>query len=149
MHKFQGKWITNEEFYNLKPRNVFHRQLDIIDFDCSEHRNKHILFRKKFNLLKTNGRAIIYISADDFYRLYIFSLIAGIVSLIMTLKIFPFEHLPSILKMLQFSFRMLEFSSFFLSLVAAINYVTIIDKISSIHNAKIKVDLKPLFLQPK
>ncbi len=71
MHQFQGKWITNEEFYNLKPRNVFHRQLDIIDFDCSEHRNKHILFRKKFNLLKTNGRAIIYISADDFYRLYI------------------------------------------------------------------------------
>ncbi len=55
------------------------------------------------------------------YKTYIFMLIAGIVSVIMTLKIFPFEHLPSILKMLQFSFRMLEFSCFFFSVVVAIN----------------------------
>ena len=57
----------------------------------------------------------------DFYRFYIFSLVAGLVSVIMSLKIFPFEYLPSILKMLQFSFRMLEFSSFFFTIVAAIN----------------------------
>lgn len=55
------------------------------------------------------------------YKTYIFMLIAGIVSVIMSLKIFPFEHLPSILKMLQFSFRMLEFSCFFFSVVVAIN----------------------------
>ncbi len=55
------------------------------------------------------------------YKTYIFMLIAGIISVIMTLKIFPFEHLPSILKMLQFSFRMLEFSSFFFGVVVAIN----------------------------
>lgn len=57
----------------------------------------------------------------DFYKLYIFSLVAGIISIIMTLKIFPFEKLPSILKMLQFSFRMLEFSSFFFAFVVAVN----------------------------
>ena len=55
------------------------------------------------------------------YKTYIFMLIAGIISVIMSLKIFPFEHLPSILKMLQFSFRMLEFSCFFFSVVVAIN----------------------------
>lgn len=53
-------------------------------------------------------------------------MIAGVISIIMTLKIFPFEKLPSILKMLQFSFRMLEFSSFFLSVLIAINYSVVI-----------------------
>ena len=65
----------------------------------------------------------------DFYRFYIFSLIAGIVSVIMTLKIFPFEHLPSILKMLQFSFRMLEFSSFFFAFVVSVNIGVLLKKI--------------------
>lgn len=65
----------------------------------------------------------------DFYHFYIFSLITGIICLIMTLKIFPFEHLPSILKMLQFSFRLLEFSSFFLAFVVAVNMNTLIKNI--------------------
>ena len=65
----------------------------------------------------------------DFYRFYIFSLIAGIVSVIMTVKIFPFEHLPSILKMLQFSFRMLEFSSFFFAFVVSVNIGVLLKKI--------------------
>lgn len=55
------------------------------------------------------------------YKTYLFFLISGLICLIMTLKIFPFEKLPSILKMIQFSFRLLEFSTFFLSFVAAIN----------------------------
>lgn len=70
MHEFTGKWITDGEFYKLRPRNVFHKQLDKVVFDCSEHRNRHILFRKKFSLEKT-GDAKIYISADDCYKLYI------------------------------------------------------------------------------
>lgn len=40
----------------------------------------------------------------------------------MAMKWFPFERLPSILKLLQFPYRMLEFSSFFLAIVASINY---------------------------
>lgn len=64
---------------------------------------------------------------DKKYKtIYLFSLIAGVVSVIMTLKIFPFEKLPSILKMLQFSFRMLEFSSFFFAIVVAINLKNVI-----------------------
>ena len=62
----------------------------------------------------------------DFYCFYIFSLISGLICITMTLKIFPFEDLPSILKMLQFSFRMLEFSSFFLAIVASINFAYLI-----------------------
>ena len=62
----------------------------------------------------------------DYYRFYIFSLIMGCICVIMTLKIFPFEHLPSLLKMLQFSFRMLEFSSFFFAFVVSVNFATLI-----------------------
>lgn len=65
----------------------------------------------------------------DFYKFYIFSILMGLVSIIMTLKIFPFEHLPSILKMLQFSFRMLEFSSFFFAFVVAVNLSSLIKKV--------------------
>lgn len=68
-HIFRGKWITDEEFYRLPPRNVFHKQLDKITFDCSEHRNRHILFRKGFSY--GGGAAMLYISADDYYKVYI------------------------------------------------------------------------------
>lgn len=69
------------------------------------------------------------IKNTDFYRFYIFSLVAGIICSIMTLKIFPFEHLPAILKMIQFSFRLLEFSSFFFAFVVAVNFGVLIKKI--------------------
>jgi len=70
-HKFTGKWITDEEFFNLKPRNVFHKQLEKLDLPCNEHRNRHILFRKKFIINSFNEDAKLYISADDYYKLYI------------------------------------------------------------------------------
>ena len=53
MYQFVGKWITDDEFYKLKPRNVFHKQLVQVDLPCDEHRNRHILFRRKFNLKKS------------------------------------------------------------------------------------------------
>lgn len=67
--------------------------------------------------------------ATTFYSFYIFALIAGLILVIMTLKIFPFEHLPKILKMLQFSFRLLEFSSFFFAFVASVNFCILIKKV--------------------
>lgn len=71
MHIFKGKWITNSEFSNLRPRNVFHRQLEPLQISCEEHRDRHILFRKKFFLNKLPKQARIYITADDYYKLYI------------------------------------------------------------------------------
>ncbi len=68
---FKGYWITNDEFFDLKPRNVFHKQLEPIDLPCHEHRNRHILFRKKFSCNEVGDNAILYISADDYYKLYI------------------------------------------------------------------------------
>ena len=53
--------------------------------------------------------------------LWIFFLF-GIVSIIMALKLFPFEYMPNILKMLQFPWRMIEFSSFFFSILAGLGF---------------------------
>ena len=71
MHTFTGKWITDDEFANLPPRNVFHKQLEPMELPCDEHRDRHVLFRKGFALNGAVKDATIYISADDYYKLYI------------------------------------------------------------------------------
>ena len=70
-HHFRGKWITDESFATLKPRNVFHRQLEEIDLSPDPNPNSHILFRKKFYLEQASNNAKLYISADDYYKLYL------------------------------------------------------------------------------
>lgn len=70
---------------------------------------------------------LAYKKIDKSYRTtYWFFFITGIICIIMSLRFFPFEKLPGILKMLQFTFRLLEFSSFFFAIVVAINYSLVI-----------------------
>lgn len=69
-HRFTGQWITNETFADKRPRNVFHRQLDPLKLPC-ENQDSHILFRKKFLLPDRPQRAVLFLSADDHYRLYL------------------------------------------------------------------------------
>ena len=64
----------------------------------------------------------------DYKRTYVLFLIFGIILTIMTLTFFPFEKLPSIFKMIQFTFRLYEFTEFFFAFVAGINYGIIIKK---------------------
>ncbi len=54
-------------------------------------------------------------------------LIFGLISVIMSSKLFPFEYLPSTLKMIQFAWRMMEFASFFLSIVCGITITMFIN----------------------
>lgn len=68
--KFQGAWITNREFRDLKPVNVFHRQLEKIEIPSVAPQNAHILFRRWFEA-ESGKQTYIYISADDYYKLYI------------------------------------------------------------------------------
>ena len=68
---FQGKWISDGVMAVTEPRNVFHRQLDKIKLPEDPNQNRHILFRKKFDLESLPKDARIYISADDYYKLYI------------------------------------------------------------------------------
>ena len=41
MHNFVGKRISNDEFFRLEPRNVFHRQLEPVDLPCDLHSQSH------------------------------------------------------------------------------------------------------------
>lgn len=70
-HKFVGKWITDGDFAEREPRNVFHRQLHKIDLPPDELSNSHILFRKRFEVLKIGAVGKVFITADDYYKLYI------------------------------------------------------------------------------
>lgn len=71
MSEFAAKWITNRDFYNLEHINVFHKERDKIEVNyAEEYKNKHILFRKKI-LIKDFKDAVVRISADDYYKLYI------------------------------------------------------------------------------
>ena len=70
-HSFVGKWISDGALASREPRNVFHRQLERIDLPADAEENSHVLFRKKFNAKKAVGDAKIFITADDYYKLYI------------------------------------------------------------------------------
>ncbi len=70
-HTFTGKWITDAEFASLPPRNVFHRQLDKVSLSCDEHCNRHILFRHTFHIDSLPSHAVLYITADDYYKVYL------------------------------------------------------------------------------
>lgn len=70
---WEAKWIMDEDFYGLKPINVFHKQLS--GYTIKEHKpelkNRHMLVRKKFFLTDSIEAAFIDITADDYYKLYI------------------------------------------------------------------------------
>ncbi len=67
---FISNWITIEDFKDLKPINIFHKERGEKPAETTEFQNYHIHFRKKFML--SNAENIkINISADDYYKLYV------------------------------------------------------------------------------
>lgn len=71
MRKFQGKWITDSDFADLKPQDNYRMNKQLQEVPPDPFQNSHILFRKKFTLNKQPKQAKIYITADDYYKLYI------------------------------------------------------------------------------
>ena len=68
----QGKFICHKDFENLKPIDVFHKELspNPAEKHAENLCNRHILFRKKVVLEKAS-KAILKITADDYFKLYI------------------------------------------------------------------------------
>ena len=68
----QAKFICHKDFKNLKPIDVFHKELS--PKPAEKHAeslcNRHILFRKKAVLGKAS-KAILKITTDDYFKLYI------------------------------------------------------------------------------
>ena len=68
----QGKFICHKDFENLKPIDVFHKELspNPAEKHAESLCNRHTLFRKKAVLEKAS-KAILKITADDYFKLYI------------------------------------------------------------------------------
>ena len=73
----QGIWITDGEFAALTPRNVFSREIGKVVPDCTDHRDRHILFRKRFFLVAKPKQALLRITADDYYKAWLNGRFAG------------------------------------------------------------------------
>lgn len=70
--KMTPDFICHPEFSNLTPINVFHKE-DQINEEYTHpetQKNKHVLFRKKLDIVSP-GKATLRISADDHFKLYI------------------------------------------------------------------------------
>ena len=66
--------------------------------------------------------------SESLKETYLFFLIAGFLSLWMATRYFPWKYLPDMMSIVQFPWRLLMMSGFFLSFVCAINMFTIIKK---------------------
>ena len=69
----EARWICQPDYQALTPIKVFKKQLDPTELPVHEERlkNRHTLVRKTFNLDTAPDTAILCISADDYYKLYI------------------------------------------------------------------------------
>ncbi len=72
-----AKFISHPDFFNLKPINVYHKETDcegkpivLSDNHPDSLKNRHIIFLRKKTLPRFK-RALLRISADDRYKLYI------------------------------------------------------------------------------
>lgn len=111
-----------------KDNTIISSKLSILDLFFTEHyeMNFHIGLAILLGMLLT----FCYrkkLSKRCKEEMIIFS-IFGFVSIIMTLKIFPYECLPNSLKMMQFVWRMMEFTSFFFSIIAGIGFAIFMNK---------------------
>lgn len=84
----------------------------------------HILIMLAFSVMALNSLK------PELKKTYIFLLTCGLVTLWMATKYFPWKYLPEQFSIIQFPWRMLMMSAFFLSAVCAMNMGTIIKKIS-------------------
>ena len=68
----KAKFICHKDFENSPPIDVFHKEFSSkqVQPHAEELRNRHTLFRKKVTLKKAE-KAILKITADDYFKLYI------------------------------------------------------------------------------
>ena len=66
------KFICHPDFADLKPIDVFHKELATVSLPehPEELKNKHILYRRRITLTDISS-ATLKITADDYYKLYI------------------------------------------------------------------------------
>lgn len=69
-------FVTINEFENIKPLYMLHKEQDLeaaksIEEKTFDKKNVHVLFRTSLENVDTTGNVKLYITADDYYKLYI------------------------------------------------------------------------------
>lgn len=65
-------WIQDPVFAGHRPYSMLHKELEPVAFKHPEHlKNRHTLFRKTFMLTELPKDAVLDLTADDYYKLYI------------------------------------------------------------------------------
>ena len=77
-HPFAGHWISDAELAAQTPRPVYARQLqrDRLPPVDVKLRNRHVLFRRSFELGVAKD-VRVFVTADDYYKLYVNGRFAG------------------------------------------------------------------------
>src|SRR5690554_284781 len=69
--KWQAVWIQDPQFAGLKPYSMLHKEQELIKHEHPDHlKNRHTLFRKTFTLSELPNQAVLELTADDYYKLY-------------------------------------------------------------------------------
>lgn len=73
MFSADQKWIMDKDFEGLSVINLYHKQNAAPKqaAHIENIKNRHMLIRKKFTVGQSFKKACIYITADDYYKLYI------------------------------------------------------------------------------
>lgn len=125
-HKLTTEYEVFEPGRMERTDDLIKRKVDITDLLYTPNGN----FSYEIGLVSLIGivfTLLVYKKIEkENKKIYYFSIALGFISITMSLRFFPFEKLPAILKMIQFTFRLLEFSSFFFAFVAATNYSLLI-----------------------
>lgn len=125
-HRLSTEYEVFKDGRMERTQELIRNKVDPIDLVYTED-NELILEIGFITIIGLILTILAFKKIDKSYKkLYCFSLITGILCVILSLRFFPFERLPAIFKMIQFTFRLLEFSSFFFAFIAAINYSVVI-----------------------
>ncbi len=75
--QWTAAWIMDREFAGLPPINIYHKELDNGQREENrqkhnqEFKNRHMLVRKEFTLGGNSSDAVLDITGDDYYKVYI------------------------------------------------------------------------------
>ena len=125
-HRMDTDYEVFQDGRMERTEELIRNKVDLIDIIYT--RSGNLIF--EIGLVTLIGLVLTLLTykqmGKEYKRLYWFALASGAICIILSLRFFPFEKMPAVLKMIQFTFRLLEFSSFFFAFVVAINYSLVI-----------------------
>ena len=123
--RFSADYCVYEDGFMATPESTAARGLNVSNLFIT-YTNDIFVFEVGPCLILLAFSIITLRNLQSNRKEYILFLIFSILSLFMATKYFPWKYLPKCFAMIQFPWRMLEFSSFFLSIVCSINAYIVI-----------------------